>query len=45
VPEPDLAGLIDVGDDRLAERLVAAALDRQADDNVTAIAVELVPPP
>jgi serine/threonine protein phosphatase PrpC len=42
VAERDLVGLIDDGGAPLAERLVAAALDRQADDNVTAVAVEFV---
>ncbi|HEY3912433.1 MAG TPA: protein phosphatase 2C domain-containing protein [Stellaceae bacterium] len=39
VPEGDLVGLL--ADDSLsAERLVAAALERQADDNVTAMIIE-----
>jgi protein phosphatase/serine/threonine-protein phosphatase Stp1 len=42
VPEGDLAGLMEEGGEALAGRLVAAALDRQADDNVTAVAVDLL---
>jgi serine/threonine protein phosphatase PrpC len=41
VAERDLAALMAEGGNALAERLVAAALDREADDNITAIAVEL----
>lgn len=42
VSESDLNGLMATGGDAPAERLVAAALARQADDNVTAIAIELL---
>jgi serine/threonine protein phosphatase Stp1 len=45
VPEGDLVALMAAGGDGLAERLVAAALDRQADDNVTAVTVELAAKP
>jgi serine/threonine protein phosphatase Stp1 len=41
VAEHDLAALMCAGGNGLAERLVAAALERDADDNVTAVAVEL----
>jgi hypothetical protein len=41
VAEPDLAALMTTGDDGLAGRLVAAALNRQADDNVTAVVIVL----
>jgi serine/threonine protein phosphatase Stp1 len=42
VAEPDLAVLVAAGDVGLAERLVNAALDREANDNVTAVAVEVL---
>jgi serine/threonine protein phosphatase Stp1 len=42
VAEPDLGELLAEGDDRSAERLVAAALERNADDNVTAVAVDVL---
>jgi serine/threonine protein phosphatase Stp1 len=45
VSEEDLAGLMDAGGEGLAERLIAIALERAADDNVTAVAVELVATP
>jgi protein phosphatase/serine/threonine-protein phosphatase Stp1 len=38
----DLGELLAAGDDRPAERLVAAALEREADDNVTALVVEVL---
>ena len=41
VAEADLARFMSSDGDALAERLVAAALEREADDNVTAIAVEV----
>jgi protein phosphatase/serine/threonine-protein phosphatase Stp1 len=43
--EPELRRLMAEGGERLAERLVAAALARHADDNVTAVALEFVVPP
>ncbi len=43
VPEPELIGLLAAEDGATAEHLVAAALDRQADDNVTAVVVEASP--
>ena len=45
VAEPDLAALMATGGDALAEHLVAAALEREADDNVTAVAVDLLGEP
>ena len=42
VPEGDLSGLTDAGGDTLAEHLVAAALERETDDNVTAVTVEVL---
>ncbi|MGH7113349.1 MAG: PP2C family protein-serine/threonine phosphatase, partial [Stellaceae bacterium] len=44
VPERELTGLLAAGASPVAQRLVAAALDRRADDNVTAVAIETVPP-
>jgi hypothetical protein len=38
----DLTGLMDSGGDRLGEPLVAAALEREADDNVPAVTVEVL---
>ena len=38
----DLSGLMDLGGDTLAGHLVAAALEREADDNVTAVTVEVL---
>jgi serine/threonine-protein phosphatase Stp1 len=40
LPEPDLARILAAEDDLPAERLLRAALQHQADDNVTAVAVE-----
>ena len=40
LPEPELARILAAGDDLAAERLLRAALEQQADDNVTAVAVE-----
>lgn len=42
VPEDEIARLLAIAEDSPAERLVAAALDRQADDNVTAVTVEVL---
>ncbi len=42
LPEGDLVGLMVAGAEPLAEHLVAAALDRRADDNVTAVTVEML---
>jgi protein phosphatase/serine/threonine-protein phosphatase Stp1 len=42
LPEADLVGLLVEGGGPAAERLVGAALDRQADDNVTAVTLEVV---
>jgi serine/threonine protein phosphatase PrpC len=42
IPEGDLSGLMEAGGDTLAEHLVATALEREADDNVTAVAVEVL---
>jgi len=40
LPEPELARILAAEDDLAADRLLRAALDQQADDNVTAVAVE-----
>jgi len=40
LPEPELARILAAEDDLAAERLLRAALAQQADDNVTAVAVE-----
>jgi serine/threonine protein phosphatase PrpC len=45
VAEGDLRQLMDLANGPVAKRLVAAALDRNADDNVTAVAVEFAAPP
>ena len=42
LPEREIASLLEVEDGSPAEALIAAALDRQADDNVTAVAIEVV---
>lgn len=42
VPEPSLAEVLATDRDDIAERLLAAALDRRADDNVTAVTVEVL---
>jgi serine/threonine protein phosphatase PrpC len=43
LPEPELARILAAAEDDLpVERLLRAALDRQADDNVTAVSVELL---
>jgi serine/threonine protein phosphatase Stp1 len=42
VPEEDLNGMMRAGGERLAERIVAAALERNAGDNVTAVTLEIV---
>jgi protein phosphatase/serine/threonine-protein phosphatase Stp1 len=42
VAEADLAALMAEDGDAVAERLVAAALEREADDNVTAVTVEVL---
>ena len=42
VPEGDLGGLMDASGDTLAKHLVATALEREADDNVTAVTVEVL---
>jgi serine/threonine protein phosphatase Stp1 len=44
VAESDLQALVDGDREPVAEHLVAAALDHKADDNVTAVVVELVAP-
>lgn len=41
LPEAELVGLLAGGGEPSAERLVAAALDRQANDNVTAVTLEV----
>ena len=45
LPERCLAELLAADKDVTAKRLLAAALDRQADDNVTAVTVEVLPEP
>jgi protein phosphatase/serine/threonine-protein phosphatase Stp1 len=40
LPEPELARILAAEDDLPAERLLRAALEHRADDNVTAVAVE-----
>jgi len=40
LPEPELARILGVEDDLPAEHLLRAALEQQADDNITAVAVE-----
>jgi serine/threonine-protein phosphatase Stp1 len=40
LPEPELARILAAEDDLAAERLLRAALEQQADDHVTAVAVE-----
>jgi serine/threonine-protein phosphatase Stp1 len=40
LPEPELARILAAEDDLPVERLLRAALEHQADDNVTAVAVE-----
>jgi serine/threonine protein phosphatase Stp1 len=42
VTDRDIVELMEAGGDPLAERLVAAAVDREADDDVTAIVVEAI---
>ena len=42
VPEEEIARLMAVDGGSPAERLIAAALDRQCDDNVTAVTVEVL---
>jgi serine/threonine-protein phosphatase Stp1 len=44
VPEGDITRLLAVDDGSPAECLIAAALDRGADDNVTAVTIAIVPP-
>jgi serine/threonine protein phosphatase Stp1 len=41
LPEGEIAGLLAIDDGSPAEALIAAALDRHADDNVTAVTVEV----
>ena len=45
LPEHELAGLLASHADEPAERLVSAALDQQADDNVTAVTIEVLVDP
>ena len=42
LPETEIARLLAIDDGSPAERLVGAALDRHADDNVTAVTVEVL---
>jgi protein phosphatase/serine/threonine-protein phosphatase Stp1 len=44
VPESEIADLLGAADQASpAERLIAAALDRNADDNITAVTIEILP--
>ncbi len=43
VPESDLAGMVGEAVDSPAVRCLSAALERQADDNVTAVTIEVLP--
>jgi protein phosphatase/serine/threonine-protein phosphatase Stp1 len=43
VPDGDLADLLERDDPAPAERMIAAALARHADDNVTAVTIEVLP--
>jgi serine/threonine protein phosphatase Stp1 len=45
VPEADLGAMMDADGDLLAERFLRAALDRHADDNVTAVTIEAIAAP
>ncbi len=45
VPEGEIARLLAADEASPAERLIAAALDRRCDDNVTAVIVEVLPAP
>jgi serine/threonine-protein phosphatase Stp1 len=42
MPEGEIARLLAAGGASPAERLIAAALDRQADDNITAVTIEVL---
>jgi serine/threonine protein phosphatase PrpC len=42
VPEPSLAEVLAADHDDTTERLLAAALARHADDNITAVTVEVL---
>ncbi len=43
VPEAEIARLLAANEPSPAERLIAAALDRRADDNITAVTIEVLP--
>jgi protein phosphatase/serine/threonine-protein phosphatase Stp1 len=43
VPEAEIARLLAADEASPAERLIAAALDRHADDNITAVTIEVLP--
>jgi serine/threonine protein phosphatase Stp1 len=43
VPESEIADLLGADQVSPAERLIAAALDRNADDNITAVTIEILP--
>jgi serine/threonine protein phosphatase Stp1 len=45
VPEDEIARLLAADAASPAEHLIAAALDRQADDNITAVTIEVLPAP
>jgi len=45
LPEDELADMLSVPQDDVADRLIAAALDRQADDNITAVTLEVLTEP
>ena len=43
VPESEITHLLAMDEVSPAERLIAAALDRHADDNITAVTIEILP--